>query len=176
MQPKFIDERPRVEHEIALSRTQQKDLEMGQKSNQLYHTHTKIQAPPPKISVELPLTAFRDTMIITFLMSKLFEGRLPRAHIQGREAEKAVWIQEAVRNSEPSHTLYSLAFIVFGQAHHEEKVIEDSRKLYGRGLRDLRGWLGDKGRMGSFNTLCCVTACCMYEVRFLQLLFVDWVI
>lgn len=163
IQMTFIDEKPRLEHALAISRSQQEEHETRRKSSLLFHTHTKIQNQAPKVARELPLTAFRDPMIITFLMSKLFEGRLPKAHPQGGDVEK-IWIQEAFRNSEPSHTLYSLAYIVFGQAHQEEKVIEDSRKLYGRGLSDLRGWLGNKGRMGGFETLCCVTACCMYEV------------
>lgn len=157
----FIDEKPRLDRSLAISRSQQENLETRQKAGQLYHTHTKIQ--PLIIAGELPLIAFRDTMVITFLISKLFEGRL--SYSGGREFEN-IWIQEVVRKSEPSNTLYSLAFIVFGQAHGEEKVIEESRRLYGRGLRDLRAWLGDKGRMGSFETLCCVTACCMYEVSF----------
>lgn len=145
----------RVERAVAVATSQQDDLSALQSSSRvLYHTS---QVPPQSrntpLSTEIPITAFKHTVFLSYLLNKLSEDQPGPAKC---------WIEGT--SSASRNALIALAAMVFGQAHDSRDTIVEARKAYGKALIDLRDTLSDAPRHKSFDTMASVTALCMYEV------------
>jgi hypothetical protein len=113
------------------------------------------------IPIEIPPLGLKDSIILSFLVSKLSEVDTPhqgRASIQGR----GMWIDDVPSKS--NNTLKALAAIIFGRVHHSSRIVEEGRYSYGKAISDLRIDLLDSSKAKSFDTLASVTVLCMYEV------------
>jgi len=155
----FIDEKARVERAVAIASSQQDNFSALQSSAQvLYHTSQVPQQSQISLSaMKMHLTAFKDTICLSYLVKKLREDRAGSA--------KSIWIEETSRGSH--NALNALATMVFGQAHRSRDTIMEARKSYGKALVDVRFALADASRYQTFDTLASVSALCMYEVSHL---------
>lgn len=143
---RFVNENPRIQRSLAISKAQ---------SLQFSTTRDKIRQ-------SLPLTAFKNEILISYLLSKLFEG-------YGRERRCGlpnIWASELVESTErPRHKSWdALAAIVFGQAHKRQDVITNGLELYGQALSELRNKLSDPDDRETESVLASMTALYMYEV------------
>jgi hypothetical protein len=172
---RFVDEKPRIRRSMVVAQAQ--SLEYSTVANNpqtVFHSgRIPLSAPlqPSPLSTNsLPLTAFRDNIFISYLLSKLFEGndRYPLSHTRVAKCGSlpTEWIPELVEKARtPRHKSWdALAAIVFGQAHKSRDVITDALRLYGHALPELREKLLDAKDRQTDSTLASVTALYMYEV------------
>lgn len=156
----FVDEKPRIEKSRAVVRDQERDYRCLQKRWE--------QAKEP--SVNLPLTAFKQDIFLSFLVRKLYEGKklyeiedVEASQKTGRAPTQGWWVSELVKD-EPSTSLRALAAMVFARAHDFQPARLEALKLYGEALRRVGELIEDQKLAREFNTLTSITTLCMYEV------------
>lgn len=157
---KWIDERPRVEQALATARAQEEDhsaLQKSSHSNSMYHTSRpkKLQRHmlPQSIPVQIAPLGFKHSMLMSFLVSKLYEDR-PLCSGRGFTVGNRSWIEETPSKS--NNALNALAAIIFGQVHYSLRIIEEGRHSYGKAISDLRLNLLDSSKIKSFETIASV--------------------
>jgi Fungal Zn(2)-Cys(6) binuclear cluster domain len=174
----FVDEEPRVKGVLAVAQAQQHEFSTLQRNDLATYNTNRIQHiynrnPSNTVVAEMPLIAFKDDIFLSYLVSKLFEGRnLFVVSNVGLAKERLVldegiWVGQLLKTSHKS--LDALAAMLFGQGHHLSDVTRESRKLYGEALSNVRADLLDSSAIERFNTLAAVTALCMYEVCYHRL-------
>lgn len=173
---RFVDERPRMRRSMAVAQAQSLEYStVTNKPQAVFHSgRIPLYAPldPALFSTNaMLLTAFKDDIFISYLLSKLFEGDDLYPLDDTRTAKcgslPKEWTPELVANAlKPRHKSWdALAAIVFGQAHKSRDVITDALKLYGHALSELREKLSDAKDRQTDSTLASMTALYMYEVR-----------
>jgi hypothetical protein len=126
--------------------------------------------PDPFSERTLPLTAFKNDILISYLLFKLFEGedRYSSTSIIAAKCGDlpTEWIPKFVQKPQkPRHKSWdALAAIVFGQAHKRDDMIGDGLGLYGQALTELRENLENPEELKLDSTLASMTALYMYEV------------
>lgn len=158
----FIDERHRVQRSLAIAKTQEAQFcALQNTTRQKSHTGHFV-----RITAELPPVAFKDNIYVSYLVSKLFEGRCPFGrNTVGNTGlvcgnSHGTWVNEIAE--EPHMT--ALAAMTFGHAHYSSVIIRESRKSYGKALLNLRADLTKLSATTSFEIIASITALCMYEV------------
>ncbi|KAH8589522.1 hypothetical protein B0O99DRAFT_636687 [Bisporella sp. PMI_857] len=170
---RFVDEEPRIRRSMAVSHAQSLELSTVTRRSQLVFHRGQIHrsqppSPAPFSANTLPLTAFKDDIFMSYLVSKLFgETRYPwNAAEETRCGLPIAWITELVKT--PQMLRYkswdSLAAIIFGQAHKSANVITNARRLYGQALVEIRNQLSDPDDRRAESTLASITALSMYEI------------
>lgn len=171
---RFVDENPRIQRSIAVSHTQTHEFSTVARSSPLaFHSsrmpRSQSLSPAPFLANPLPLTAFQDDIFISYLLSKLFEGkyRYPsNAAGKSRCGLPTDWMPEMIKTPQNQrHKSWdALAAIVFGQAHNSYNVITNALRLYGQALSELRNQLSNPNHWRTDRTLASITALYMYEV------------
>lgn len=165
---KWIDEKPRVEQAMGTLSAQEERHSALQKSSSsmMYHKSelkkVKRYIPPQSVPTEMSFLGFKDSMLVSFLTSKLSEGRAPVSG-NGFTSEGTSWIEEISIKS-TSNALNALAAMIFGLVHFSLPMVEEGRRSYGKAISNLRLNLLNSSHIKSFETLASVTALCMYEV------------
>jgi hypothetical protein len=165
---KWIDEKPRIQKSLSITQSQEKHHSTARQSGfKLYHagqlSWDQKYHSPQQISCGIPLTGFKDSIILSFLEFKLSQS-------EGRRCDsldvKGTWIGWASDDSKT--TLHALAAIVFGHVHHCASIVEDGKRSYYKAISEIRIKLLDSGNLKRFDTMASVTALCMYEVSHLE--------
>jgi hypothetical protein len=173
-QLKFVDEGPRIQRSIAVSHAQLDEFLTIKRSSHLTFHSSRIRSyrasiPASLLANRLPLTAFKDDILISYLLFKLFErdNRYP----SDTEAESQCgmptdWIPELVNTPQrPRQKSWeALATVVFGQAHNDHGIMASALRLYGQALSEIRNKLSDANDRCADSTLASITALYMYEV------------
>jgi hypothetical protein len=161
---KWIDEKPRVEKALAISRSQERNHSYTQKTgSSMYHTsqlnETQRNHPAQKRIIGMPLLGFKDAIFLSFLDFKLSQS-------EGRRHDspdvKSTWIAWA--SDESRTTLNALAAILFGHVHHCASIVEEGKIFYYKAISEIRVRLLDSENLRRFDIMASVTALCMYEV------------
>jgi hypothetical protein len=162
-----------MDHAKAVARMQEENHAAVQRSsNSMYHAsradRPSYMSQPSELgnlkNLRLPTdiapVAFKYSMVLAFLASKLSEGSAPHS-----KQDINVWVELCSTGGQNS-ILYALAAIMFGQVHNSSGMVMEARQAYGKDISDLQvSLLGSKSnRSGSFDILSSVTALCMYEV------------
>jgi len=171
---RFVDENPRIRRSMEVSHAQSHEFStIARSSHLVFHSSRIRQSRPlsdaPFLANTLPLTAFKDDIFISYILSKLFEGenRYPlNAADESRCGLPTDWILELVNTPQkPRHKSWdALAAIAFGQAHNSYDVITNALRLYGQALSELRNKLSNLDDQRSDSTLASITALYMCEV------------
>ena len=166
----FLDETSRVKR---AAQAQQSNVSLWS-HKQRYHAHKlRPNSSPQGLTFNAPtgnlsLIAFKNSITISFLATKMFEGRSPYG-INGRASNTLVvstegwWLYEMAKV--PQKSLDALAFMYFGRVHHSKEIETVALKSYGESLSKLRTDLINPGSVFTFETLAAMTALCFYEVR-----------
>lgn len=170
---RFVDETPRIQRSVAISQTQSHEFSTITRNLRLnFHSsrvpRSRLYSHGSLLASTLPLTAYKDDIFISYLVSKWFEGehRYPLNAGEHRCGLPIEWIPELVKTSrKPRHKSWdALAAIVFGQAHRSYDVTTDALRLYGQALSELRNQLSSPDDRRTDSTLASVTALGIYEV------------
>jgi len=125
--------------------------------------------PAPFLARTLPLTAFKDNIFMSYLVSKFFgEFRHPlNAAEETRCGLPINWIAELIETNEKPRckSWDALATVLFGQAHKSYDLITTALILYVQALSELRNQLLRPEDRLNDSTLASMTALYMYEVR-----------
>jgi len=169
---KFIDENSRIEHTHTVIRMQEQEYGLQKKSQQLYHSgHLPTLSAKPSSGISL--VGFQEEMMISFLVSKLLQGRshcnqLPLGSTKGPPLililprVRVVWIGDTAKVSHKS--LIALAAQWFGPAHGLPGMTMKSLQLYGQALSDVRSSLLKPESVLEFDIFASLTLFCMFEV------------
>ena len=162
---RFVDEKPRIRRSAAVSHQQSNEFSTVTRSSHLAFHSSRIRqtqpfGPTPLLTNMLPLTAFKDDIFISHLVSKYFEGESPC----GLPKE---WTTELIKTSQyPRPKSWdALAAIVYGQAYKSHIVITYARGLYGQALLELCSQLSNPNNRYANSTMASITALYIYEVR-----------
>lgn len=171
---RFVDEMPRIRRSIAVSHAQSHEFSAITRNSQLAFHSSRIRQSQPLdssasfLAKQLPLTAFKDDIFMSYLVPKLFGeyGHPSNAAGEIRCGLPIDWICELVRTPEkPRYKSWdALAAVIFGQAHNSYEVIANALKLYGQALAELRNQLSNPYDRRTDSTLASITALYMYEV------------
>jgi hypothetical protein len=170
---RFVNENPRMERSMAISKAQSHEFATVTKGPDIAFHSSRIWSSarlshPPFWENAMPLTAFKDSMFMSYLLDKLFEGgyRGPYTDEHPCGGLPFDWVHELVETPQKARdkSWDALGAIVFGQAHKSYDVIKKALALYGVALSELRQKLSDQGDRHSDSTLACMTALYMYEV------------
>lgn len=167
----FVNERPRIERACQTAKLQQRRMaRLEQSSQQLFHRHQKKSVAATLahgLNGAVPLTAFKDNLFISFLVSRMFEGRAPCLFDYGTDdgatSSSGWWVAEMMKT--PSKPLDALATTYFARSHGLHDAVTGGLKLYGEAILDLRDALLDANSVWGFETLAATTALCMLEVQ-----------
>ena len=171
---RFVDERPRMQRSMAISRAQSCEFSTITRSSYLTFHSSRIGWPQPLnrgpfLTNTLPLTAFKDDIFISHLLSKFFEGkhRYPFNSAGDTCVLPTEWIAELVKTTQQLHrkSWDALAAIAFGKAHKSCDVIKNAFELYGEALSELRNSLSSSNELRTDSKLASMTALYIYEVR-----------
>ena len=125
---------------------------------QASNTKSLVKPEPTVLGLakELSLSAFKDNIFISFLLTKLFDG-------SNRFSSNGWWAVEAVRWKTSSLSLRALASMLFGRAHAQPSIIMRGLRHYSEALASLRDdLLNSDGR--KFSALAATSSLSMYEV------------
>jgi hypothetical protein len=162
-----------MDHAKAVARTQEENHAAAQRSSYSMYHASKADRPLympqpselgnsniPGLPEDLAPVAFKVSMVMAFLTSKLSEGSAPHS-----KQDINVWVDLCSTGGQNS-TLYALAAIMFGQVHNSFRMVMEARQAYGKAISNLQvNLLGSKpNESGSSDILSSVTALCMYEV------------
>jgi Fungal Zn(2)-Cys(6) binuclear cluster domain len=174
---RFVDERPRLNRSIAVVQAQEQSQQQLQKTAQhMYHSgysqRTSNSGAHTILYESMPVLAFKDDVLLSFLASKIFQGR---SHCQrlvpGSQFRPPVipcgsrgsWMVEIAKS--PNISLRALAEIFFGPAHHLHDMKVSALQLYGKALTDMRRRLIASDSLLDFETAASMTMLCMFEVQ-----------
>ena len=163
-----MDEGPRVRRAMAVSHAQSHEVvSLGGSVDSLYQ-HRRADEPETfgsasLVANTLPLTAFVDDIIMSFLLSKMFESEDRYSSKCGLPTE---WLPELVKAPQKPYykSWQALAAIIYGKAHGSFNMINHAIQLYSQAVSDLRQKLPNLHRHSSDGALASVTALYMYEV------------
>lgn len=172
---RFVDENPRIRRSAAVSDAQSHELSTITRISHLtFHSskirQTQLLSPAPFLANTLPLTAFKDDIFISYLVSRYFGGEntspfsVTTASPCGLPKE---WTTELINTAQkPRHKSWNaLAAIVFGKAHGNYEVITHAIGRYGQALLELRTQLSNPSKRYATSTVASITALYIYEVR-----------
>ncbi|KAH9207066.1 hypothetical protein DL95DRAFT_450493 [Leptodontidium sp. 2 PMI_412] len=152
---RFVNENPRIRRSVAVGQAQLEEASMRSKSGCRFNCskptpRSRMVDPYSAVTKEIPLVAFKDNILMSFLAFKLLgrsrEGDDCQYSLQC--GLPTIWL--AKKPHENQHkSWHTLAAIVFGQAHT---------------LSDIRSELSTAERHLSDETLASMTALYMYEI------------
>ena len=168
---KFIAENSRIEHSHSVARTQEREYGL-QKTQKLYHSG-HMRSPAARLSPDISLVGFQEEITISFLVSKLLQGRshcnkIPLGSRNGPPLililphVRVTWIHDMVKV--PHKSLAALAAQWFGPAHGLHDMIVNSLQLYGEALFEVRTSLLKPESVMDFSVFASLTLFCMFEV------------
>lgn len=160
----FIDENLRLNRKKAVVQAQYRELRSVQHP----------QKPPGPIPGRgISLIVFQDEILVSFLISKLVQGRshcrkLVLGSRQGPPlilpcGPRGSWISHAVAESQ--YATKALAAIFFGQAFHLPEILTSALKLYGLALTEMRNEVQDTSALQNGKLVLSMATMCMFEVR-----------
>ena len=121
------------------------------------------QEPTPTLRLQKPfdLSGFKETIFRSFLVERLLGGhRRPDA--------PGWWLNETSNRTNGSGTyaisINALGAAFYGRVHHQESIVVEAARTYGRALRGLKEDLGNPIAAWSYETLAAAMALGMYEV------------
>lgn len=174
---RFVDENPRIRRCIELPEAQYRDFSTALTrsppfmvpSNPISRSQPSNAVPLP--ATTLPLTAFKEDIFLSYMLSKLFEVKCQdslcmNAVVEVRCGIPADWIPKLIRTQgQPCHKSWdALAALLFGQVHKSSDVISNAHRLYGQALAELRDILSNPDNRRTDSTLASMTALYTYEV------------
>jgi hypothetical protein len=171
---RFVDEKPRIQRSAAVSYVQSHEFSITRSSHLVFHSSRMRQSqsasPAHFLAKSLPLTAFKDDVFMSYLVSKFFEeGRHCPLFTPGESpcGLPIEWTSELITTPQkPRHRSWdALAAIVFGQAHGNFDIITNALRLYGQALAELYSQLLDLDHRYSASTLASITALYLYQVK-----------
>lgn len=122
-----------------------------------------LQERPPALHLQqsVDLSGFKDALFRSFLVEKLLGGCL-------RPDAPGWWLNETSHRADDSGTYAistaALAAAFYGRVHHQESIVVEAARTYGRALRGLIKDLGNPTAAWSYETLSAAMALGMYEV------------
>lgn len=165
---RFVDENPRVRRSMKVSQRQSHDFSaIISTSSPVFHSSQIPLSQPNSFDTSLantlPLIAFKDEILISYLISKLFKGPDPT---QVRCGLPKSWISELSNTPQmPRHKSWdALAALIFGQAHKSHEVVKKAHGLYGQALVEFRRILSDPSSLRAERMVASITSFYTYEV------------
>lgn len=169
---RFVDENPRIKRKEGVIHAQSHEFSTKAGSGHLSSHSSKICShqlliPVPFLADSLPLTAFKDDISISFLVSKFFETEHPHFAERYSCGLPIEWIYELIKTPQKPRlkSWDALATIVYGQANRSHDLIRSALGLYAQALSELRMQLSDPHIRQSHSVLASITALYMYQVR-----------
>jgi Fungal Zn(2)-Cys(6) binuclear cluster domain len=175
---RFVDENPRLDRAQAVVRAQERSHEKVQQTvRKLYHSGRLRQivydGVQPVLCTSMPVIAFKDDMLVSFLVSKVYQGR-SHCHklLMGSQygppliipcGGRGSWILEMAKS--PNKSIHALAAMFFGPAHDLHDMTTSALQTYGLALSEMRSRLLASDLPTDFTTSASMTALCMFEVR-----------
>jgi Fungal Zn(2)-Cys(6) binuclear cluster domain len=170
---RFVDEGPRIRRSIEVSHKQSHEYSVARGSHLAFQS-SRIHRPQPLnrgpfLGNALFLTAFKDDMFMSYLLSEFFEGKDRNPSYALGETRCGLppdWIPELVKTPQkPRYKSWdALAAIVFGQAHNSCDAVTIALRLYGQALSELRDKLSSPDNSCTDSTLASITALYLCEV------------
>ena len=154
----IVDQRRKAERAVAKSRSQPHLLDEPPRRVQSQAVMPRVlHYVTPSISTEMPLTAFKRNVYISFLIQKMSDGRFHKYK------DGDWWVLAAQDSCTASIALDALTTKFFGRAHGQEELIVEGTWLYTKALQSLRtDLMGPQAY--SLGTLAATSTLSMYEL------------